>query len=279
MAPGTHSLSSYLCRPGDDFYYATRKTAPETQYATRVFYAYWAELIKISEHYQEPTIAKAKLAWWFEDVARIYQQQAQHPINQALTPLVARYEIRQSVLAAFIEAATLTIDTQLFPTWESLAHHFQHLGGLKCAWLATFLLGKKPDTDLEKALHLLGIGQEYCRHLMVFAPLLARGHLYLPEGLLQAQNLNAYQILQAPMTTELTACFQAFANEAQKTLTQALTQLQERKEWHQIKLKPLRIYTRYQQARLQLLQKKNFPVLHTCYDLSPIRKLGLSLKA
>ncbi|MCU0841266.1 MAG: squalene/phytoene synthase family protein, partial [Thiobacillaceae bacterium] len=57
---------------GSSFYYAFRFLPAERRRAITAFYAFCREVDDIVDECREPAVAQAKLAWWRDEVARLY---------------------------------------------------------------------------------------------------------------------------------------------------------------------------------------------------------------
>ncbi len=263
-------LDTYLSKRGDDFYYACLKTPAAKAFPAKVIQALWEWVVQISEASKDPEIAQKKLAWCRQDIDSIYLGNPTHPITQALVPIVQACQIRQSQLAALIEASTLTLSTQLFETQASLNQHYQHLGGLRLTLLSQVLtphLVHPAHPAQEKALHTLGIAQEIIRHLQFFKKHLMHQRLYLPLETFSDGEQGAYAFLSNPGPSPvITALFQ---HQAQLALDLFSAESHLETHIHPIIFNDLKL----SRQMLGYLIKEQFPVLDQPPLLSPIRRL------
>lgn len=263
---------------GSSLYYCFRKLPEQQRQALLVLQAFVEELRKISERFQSYEIAEGKLGWWKTEIERLYDGNPQHPIAQALVPLVEAYRIAQSQLAAIHEAYTLNLQTQLFPTRAALAQHFQHTGGI-IEQLKAVVLTPNAKT-VEQYNHHLGVALEIARHLYELPYDLKRQHFYFAETDMQAAQLNPEQLHQAvlqpnqmdrehwqQLIASQVALFRDYYQKAQELMPEALKE----------SLWPSRCYTGLQAKWVRLVEKQSVSLLQNQWQLSPLRKYWFSV--
>jgi 15-cis-phytoene synthase len=73
---------------GSSFHYSFRLLDPARRAAITALYAFCREVDDIVDEVADPNVARVKLAWWRTEVERIYGGAPQHPVAQALVPVV-----------------------------------------------------------------------------------------------------------------------------------------------------------------------------------------------
>jgi phytoene synthase len=76
-------------RSGSSFYYSFLFLPPVQRRAITALYAFCREVDDIVDMQGEPGIARIKLNWWREEIARLFTGQAQHPVTSVVGLLAA----------------------------------------------------------------------------------------------------------------------------------------------------------------------------------------------
>ncbi len=108
MAPTGGELSANAATPGSSAYYSLRFSAPQRRPALAVLLAWHKQIRAIPANCRDPGVARLKLQWWRDELQRAAQARAQHPLAQAMAPLMARWQLPLDSLQAIITAAEAT---------------------------------------------------------------------------------------------------------------------------------------------------------------------------
>lgn len=273
MRKNESDFENEIAPRGSALYYSLLDSAADPRHVIISLHAFHQEIMKIAERYQEPSVAQAKLGWWQEEVKRLGQAEATHPITQSLQHYCSRFGLPEAALSAIIAAARLSIDIQIYPGQTELSHHYQHSGGLLELLKARVFAGGSADLDTEQYAQTLGIALDTIRHLSDFARHLQRGHLYLPADQLAAQQIAIDKILQRQDLDKLITAFAQQANYAREQYQAALKRLP---ATQYAKQRPGRIYAKLQFKLLDAIEIDGFQVLKHQLELSPLKKLWWS---
>ncbi|MDF2940926.1 MAG: squalene synthase HpnD [Gammaproteobacteria bacterium] len=243
---------------GSSFYYSLLKVKEPKRSAIISLQAYANKLRKTSEQYSEAAVAKVKLNWWAEEIERMFQNQARHPISQTLQTHLETYHLPKAAFLALIEASLLSLQTQVFQNQQELAKHYQHIGGIVETLKCQVLLDGKKDDQTEQFSHLLGVSLETIRHIHYFAEFYHREQLYLPADSFQEF---AEKDLASHLKTQ--------ADFARSSYQEALKHLGN----HAKALKAILLYAKLELKLLDAIEKDGFQVLKHRIEISPIRKL------
>ena len=152
--------------------------APRREAATPL-YALWRELREINDECRDPEVARVKLAWWLEEIQRMYQGQPRHPIAAALAPVAARHRLPAQSFLELIQALAQHAGEPGYRTYESLrAHGIATRGRLEA--LAAKLAEGADDETAEWASGL-GAALELAELLADAGADAARGRVHLPQ--------------------------------------------------------------------------------------------------
>ena len=75
-------------KSGSSFYYSFLFLPKERRRANTALYAFCREVDDVVDECSDPGVARTKLAWWREEIARLYAGKAQHPVARALADVV-----------------------------------------------------------------------------------------------------------------------------------------------------------------------------------------------
>ena len=88
---------------GSSFYYAFLFLPPERRRAITALYAFCREVDDAVDEPSEASVARVRLAWWRDEVARLYAGKPEHPVTRALH----QWQPHQRLHAGEINAPTL----------------------------------------------------------------------------------------------------------------------------------------------------------------------------
>jgi phytoene synthase len=179
-----------VAAPGSSYYYATLFLEPERRTAFDSLFAYGREIEDIPQTCSDPGIARIKLQWWREELARAFEQrQAGHPVTQLICANPAGLTVDCEDLLKLIDGAEAELNHGAFPSYAALQQHALASGGLLWELAGRIAGAAQPQTpaalcSLGAALHLAESVQDLRRDL-------ARGILRLPTDEFAAFGVNA----------------------------------------------------------------------------------------
>ncbi len=94
---------------GSSFYYAFLFLPPEKRRAITALYAYCREVDDAVDEVSEPAVAQAKLAWWAQEIDRLYAGSPQHPVTRALAPHLVPFSIARERLLQILEGMEMDL--------------------------------------------------------------------------------------------------------------------------------------------------------------------------
>lgn len=96
---GDSWLRERLGSPAEDLYFAALFSPSSSRAAVSALAALFIELEAIATDFRDLNVARTKLAWWREEIARLEVQRAEHPLTRALaragaaTPLLSLRDV------------------------------------------------------------------------------------------------------------------------------------------------------------------------------------------
>jgi phytoene synthase len=261
---------------GSEWYYALARATLDKKQALMALDAYAQILNHTAERYHEPSMADIKLNWWHEEIERVFEQQAQHPIAKDLQKAATQFPLNKTALLAMIEGALLSLKTQRFQTQSELAQHYQHTGGILQSLMASVLNEGAIDHATEKYAHTMGIALETIRHIIDTPYYLGRQHLYFPAEVLEQKNIDLSALFNKPQrNAQLIELLKQQADWAQEQYEQALTLLPA--DQFQIQ-RPIRLYAMLRFKHLDLIKREGFHVCEHPINVLPLKQWWLSIR-
>ena len=87
---------------GGSFYYSILFYPERLRRDLRALHALDVELEEIITECSDPGVMRMKYAWWHDEIMRLYQNAARHPVSRALANVIARHDLQQYQLQDII---------------------------------------------------------------------------------------------------------------------------------------------------------------------------------
>jgi phytoene synthase len=258
---------------GSSLYYSLLFTQPSQREAIIGLHALQFELVQITEHFREAAIAKTKLEWWQQEIQRMYQQQAQHPITQYLQTVVEQYHLSQALFTEWLAGCLLKLESDHLCTLQDLNLFCYRDYGI-CALLSAYVLGFKEHISLT-GVHDISIVIEVVHLLQDLPQHLQRGICYLPLDILEKHQVNEADLTTPQLSEKLHKPLQDIWQFAINTYQQGIHKIA---KTDKAAMTPLLIYAELSYKLGQELAKENFAVFDHKLALTPIRKLWTAWK-
>jgi phytoene synthase len=197
---------------GSSFYYSFLFLPPERRRAITALYAYCREVDDVVDECTDPGVARTKLVWWREEVARLYGGNPQHPVTKALAIPISVYGIQQQNMLELIDGMAMDLEYNRYPDFETLKGYCHRVAGV-VGLMSAGIFGYADRQTLEYA-PTLGLAFQLTNIIRDVGEDARRNRIYLPldelekfgvaEGDIQAaretdgfQKLMAFQIERA----------------------------------------------------------------------------------
>ncbi len=191
---------------GSSFYYSFLFLPPERRRAIVALYAFCREVDDVVDGVSDVDVARAKLAWWRREVAAAYDGAPQHPVTQALQPVVARFGLPQAHLQTIIDGMAMDLDQVRYLDFADLERYCHKVAGV-VGLLSAEIFGRTDERTLDYARDL-GIAFQLTNIVRDVGEDARRGRIYLPQDelarfgvapatLLRAQGGEAFRALMA----------------------------------------------------------------------------------
>jgi phytoene synthase len=277
---------------GSSFYYSFMFLPKDKRRAITALYAFCREVDDIVDECADELVARTTLNWWRTQVAEIYGGTPQHPqgvrrgvpegsaltlpqhpVAQALVPVVKQFNLSQEHLLEIIDGMEMDLNQPRYADFKSLQLYCYRVASV-VGLLAAEIFGYTDRKTLKYA-HDLGIAFQLTNIIRDVGEDARRNRIYLPMDELQQFGVTAADILNAKETESFQKLMAFQIDRAQRYYRQALEHLPaaDRKA-QRTGLIMAAIY----QATLQEVAASGCHVLKERVSLTPRYKLWLAFK-
>jgi len=258
---------------GSSFYYSFLFLPPPRRRAITALYAFCREVDDVVDEVADPAVARTKLAWWRQEVARTFDGTPQHPVALALVPIVREFALPPEHFQAVIDGMAMDLEQARYVDFSALELYCHRDAGVVGLMSAEIFGYTDPRTkgyarDLGLAFQLTNI----CRDVGEDA---RRGRIYLPQEDLARFGVTPSALLRAEYTDGVRSLMAFEVSRAQEWYGRALAQLPavDRKA-QRTGLIMAAIY----RTLLDEIARDGYRVLDRRTSLTPLRKLWIAWK-
>jgi phytoene synthase len=258
---------------GSSFYYSFLFLPPPRRRAITALYAFCREVDDAVDEVADLEVARTRLAWWRQEVARTFDGTPQHPVALALVPVVREYALPAAHFLTIIDGMAMDLEQVRyldFPALELYCHRVAGVVGLMSAEIFGYT---DPATrgyarDLGIAFQLTNI----CRDVGEDA---RRGRIYLPQDDLARFQVAPSTLLRAAPTEAFRGLMAFEVERAQTWYARAMAQLAAADRRAQ---RAGLIMAAIYRTLLTEIARDGFQVLDRRTSLTPLRKLWIAWK-
>jgi phytoene synthase len=256
---------------GSSFYYSFLFLPRDKRRAITALYAFCREVDDVVDECSDAQVARSTLNWWRGQVADIYGGKPQHPVAQALVPVVAQFNLAQELLLEIIDGMEMDLDQPRYSDFKSLQLYCYRVASV-VGLLSVEIFGYSDRQTLKYA-HDLGLAFQLTNIIRDVGEDARRNRIYLPMDEMQQFNVTAADILNARDSENFQKLMAFQIERAQRFYQQALAQLPaiDRKN-QRTGLIMAAIY----RATLDEVIASGCHVLKERVSLTPLRKLWLA---
>ena len=260
-------------KSGSSFYYSFMFLPAERRQAITALYAFCREVDDVVDECHDPSLAQAKLAWWRQELGRVYSGTPTHPVGLALQDVVGRYGMAEEQLEEIIDGMAMDLQQTRYLDFKGLQLYCYRVASV-VGLLAAGIFGYQERQTLKYA-HDLGIAFQLTNIIRDVGEDARRGRIYLPVDELQRFDVPAKDILEARYTDNFRALMAFQAERAERFYDQALTQLPAIDRRAQ---RPGLIMAAIYRTLLAEIAADGFLVLDRRTSLTPLRKVWIAGK-
>ena len=258
---------------GSSFYYSFLFLPAARRQAIMALYAFCREVDDIVDECNDIALASTKLAWWRQEVERIANRQAQHPVGLALQQVDPSINLPKEQLLEIIDGMAMDLQQSRYLDFKGLSLYCYRVASV-VGLLAAEIFGYQ-DRQTQKYAHDLGMAFQLTNIIRDIGEDARRGRIYIPMDELKQFNVPAADILNGKYSDNFTALMQFQAERAEKYYAQAFAQLPAVDRKSQ---RPGLIMAAIYRTLLDEIKYENFQVLHQRISQPPMRKLWLAAK-
>ena len=256
---------------GSSFYYSFLFLPPERRRAITALYAYCREVDDVVDEMQDPAVARAKLAWWADEIGRLYAGDPQHPVARALAPHLAVFGIRRDSLLLVLEGMAMDLQRNRYLDYATLARYCHNVAGV-VGELSAGIFGASDERTYEYA-RKLGLALQLTNIIRDVGEDARRGRVYLPLDELQRHGVRVDDLLAGRYVGGYLPLMRSQAQRARDVYAEALASLPAADRRAQ---RPGLIMGAIYATLLDEIEREGFRVLHQRVALTPLRKLWIA---
>ena len=258
---------------GSSFYYSFLFLPTEKRRAIMALYAFCREVDDIVDECHDISLASTKLAWWRQEVARVWEGKAQHPVGLALQGVIGHINLPQEQLLEIIDGMEMDLQQSRYLDFKGLSLYCYRVASV-VGLLAAEIFGYQ-DRQTQKYAHDLGMAFQLTNIVRDVGEDARRGRIYIPMDELKQFNVPAADILNARYSDNFSALMKFQAERAERYYAQALAALPVVDKKNQ---RPGLIMAAIYRTLLDEIRQENFQVLHQRIALTPVRKIWIAWK-
>ncbi len=258
---------------GSSFYYSFLFLPPERRRAITALYAYCREVDDVVDECTDAGVARTKLAWWREEVGKLYTGNPQHPVTQALAPAIAAYGIEQQHMLELIDGMAMDLDFNRYPDFDTLKLYCHRVAGV-VGLMSASIFGYTDKRTLDYAPEL-GLAFQLTNIIRDVGEDARRNRIYLPLDELEKFDVVESDIPAARETENFQKLMTFQIERALSLYDSAFAKLPAHDRKPQI---PGIIMAGIYRTLLEEIRDDGSHVLKQRTSLTPIRKLWIATK-
>ena len=259
---------------GSSIYYSLLFLPNKKQKDLLVVYNLYKTLAAIVDKCTEQSIAEAKIAWWHEEIYRIFRGSPQHPMGKKIMSLLTDYPLKQTYFEELIHGISMDIKYHGYDTFDDLKTYCHYT--FSCIMLLTCeIIGYKHKQTLKYA-QQMGIAIQLMRMVRHLGKHARCGKIYLPEQELQEYQVNPHEILNLSINNKkgFIELLKTQVMRARQHYANALEILPRNERPSQI---ASLINGKINLTILQEIEHSQFNILNQSIDITALRKLWVAL--
>lgn len=256
---------------GSSFYYSFLFLPAQRRRAITALYAYCREVDDVVDEMKDPAVAQARLAWWAEEIDRLYAGDPQHPVTRALAPHLLPFSIRRDSLLLVLEGMAMDLRQNRYLDYATLARYCHNVAGV-VGELSAGIFGASDERTFVYA-RRLGLALQLTNIIRDIGEDARRGRVYLPLDELTQHGVKVADLLAGRYVDGYLPLMRFQAQRARDVYAEALAALPVADRRAQ---RPGLIMGAIYATLLDEIEREGFRVLHQRVALTPLRKLWIA---
>lgn len=242
--------------------------------AMTALYAFCREVDDVVDECTDYQIAQTKLAWWKQEIQRLFHETPQHPVTQALKPVVNSFGLQEVHFIEIIDGMQMDTQYNRYADFEQLALYCYRVASV-VGLLSAQIFGYTDRATLEYA-HDLGMAFQLTNIIRDVGEDARRGRIYIPLDEMEHAGVTEQQLLNSQASPQMQALLLKQIERAEMFYDKALNQLPAKDVRSQL---PGLLMAAIYRALLQEIKPEPNLVLTHKIMLPPLRKLRLAIGA
>ena len=256
---------------GSSFYYSFIFLPAHRRRAITALYAFCREVDDVVDECSDPRIAATKLAWWRQEVARIYAGAPEHPVGQALQKVLPEFTLPQEQLLEIIDGMEMDLTQTRYLDFKALSLYCYRVASV-VGLLAAEIFGYQ-DRQTQKYAYNLGMAFQLTNIIRDVGEDARRGRVYLPIDELQCFNVPVADIVNSRHSDNFRQLMEFQIERAETYYAQAMQELPAVDRKTQ---RPGLVMAAIYRTLLDEIKRDGCLVLDRRTSLTPLRKLWIA---
>ena len=256
---------------GSSFYYSFLFLPPHRRRAITALYAFCREVDDVVDECPDPQLAAIKLAWWRQELAKLYAGQPEHPVTQALLPVLGEFNLPQEQLLEIIDGMAMDLEQTRYLDFKALSLYCYRVASV-VGLLAAEIFGSQ-DRQTQKYALDLGMAFQLTNIIRDVGEDARRGRVYLPIDELQRFDVPVADVLNARQTDNFRRLMEFQIERAEQYYAQAMAALPAIDRKAQ---RPGLVMAAIYRTLLEEIKRDGCQVLVQRTSLTPLRKLWIA---
>lgn len=261
-------------KSGSSFYYSFMFLSAEKREAITALYAFCREVDDIVDECSELQVAQVKLAWWRDEIEKLYQRTPIHPVTKALLPHVTKFNLDQALFKEIIDGMEMDLNFNRYADFKQLQLYCYRVASV-VGLLSAHIFGLHHRKTLKYA-HDLGMAFQLTNIIRDVGEDARRKRIYLPLDELAQFNVTEDDILKSRESANVKALMDFQIHRAESFYDKALSQLPDEDRKSQIV--GLMMAAIYRTLLREIQADGAEKVLNSRITLGALRKFSLALK-
>lgn len=259
---------------GSSFYYSFMFLPELKRRAITALYAFCREVDDVVDECKEETIAHQKLDWWRQEIRNLFNDNPQHPVTQALQPLLSDFNLAEEYFIEIIDGMEMDLKYSSYQSFKDLSLYCYRVASV-VGILSAEIFGYNNRMTLRYA-HDLGMAFQLTNILRDVREDAERGRVYIPADELEKFNVRINDLLHPVTSDNVKALFKFQADRAREFYNRAFNNLPDEDRYAQ---RTGLIMSEIYYSLLDEIEADGFRVLEHKIKLTPLRKFWLAWRA
>jgi phytoene synthase len=260
-------------RSGTSFYYSFLFLPPERRRAITALYAFCREVDDVVDEVSDPQLARAKLAWWRQEIGATFTGTPQHPVARALQPVVSAYRLPEEHFQTVIDGMAMDLERSRYLDFAELERYCHCVAGVVGLMSAEIFGYANPAT--RRYARDLGVAFQLTNIIRDVGEDAHRERIYLPQDELARHGVTAAALLRRESGDGFVSLMTEQVARARRWYARALEALPPEDRRAQ---RPGLIMAAIYSALLDEIERDGCRVLDRRIALTPLRKLWIAWK-